>query len=441
VYVDRVKIDGIRGFHGERATEVQLGDRTRSHAVERHSGLTVVAGRNGSGKSTFLRAIAAGLSGPDVTPRLTEADLGWVSQGRPHGEIEVGLIPPGAETGDGPADLVTTHLRWRPARPDRSRPEGALSSGGRRRREARPGDWPSTQSGWFSAGYGPYRRLTGTSADVVRLTVDDHVVQRFATLFREEASLAETVQWLQQVNYRARSGQAGYDDLDARMLALLNDGLLPDGLQAQHVDPDGLWLRDRNATVLRINEMSDGYRAVTALVTDIVRQIHECFDGQIAWQVGAVPRIMTAGVVLIDEIDAHLHVTWQKSIGNWLRTHFPQIQFIVTTHSPYVCQSARPGGLIRLPGPNDAGGAQIVDDELYRRVVHGSGDDGVLTELFGLDSPYSDRTEDLRRRLTTLETAALRGQADDDQLAELAELTETIVPSPSSRVRDAGPYP
>ena len=49
---------------------------------------------------------------------------------------------------------------------------------------------------------------------------------------------------------------------------------------------------------------------------------------------------MRSGVVLIDEIDAHLHPEWQREIGFWLKRHFPNIQFIVTTHSPIICQAA-----------------------------------------------------------------------------------------------------
>lgn len=438
MYLDRLRIEGIRGFHAERSLNIRLGDRSRSTPEERYPGLTVVAGRNGSGKSTFLRAIAAGLSGPDIVPRLIEADRGWVSRGRANGRIEIDLVssgPPGTSIGS----PVTARLRWLTGRRDHIRPEPHISHGGRRFEVPRPGDWPSTRPGTLAAGYGPYRRLTGTAAEVARLTVDDPLLHRFATLFREEASLAETVQWLQQVNYRAASGQSAFQDLDERILGLLNDGLLPDGLQADHVDPDGLWLRDRSDTLLRIDEMSDGYRAVTALVTDLVRQIHESSEGEILWDPADRPHVLTSGVVLIDEIDAHLHVTWQKRIGTWLTRHFPRIQFIVTTHSPYVCQSARPGGLIRLPEPNEPATAEVVDEELYRRVVHGTGDDGVLTELFGLDSPYSDRTENLRRRLTILETAALRGRANEAELAELAELTMIIVPSPASRIRDTEP--
>ncbi|GHA10178.1 hypothetical protein GCM10010389_56740 [Streptomyces echinoruber] len=53
--------------------------------------------------------------------------------------------------------------------------------------------------------------------------------------------------------------------------------------------------------------------------------------------------------------DVGLHVSWRRRIGPWLTAHFPGLQLLVTTHSPYICQSADPGGLIRLPGPREGG--------------------------------------------------------------------------------------
>ena len=263
----------------------------------------------------------------------------------------------------------------------------------------------------------------------------DWTTARFATLFREEASLAETVQWLQQVNYRSRSGREAYTDLEIRVLGLLNDGLFPDGYAVDRVDPDGLWIARDSGPPVRIDEMSDGYRTITALVTDIVRQINECYDGKIEWN-SADPVLRTSGVVLIDEIDVHLHVSWQKRIVPWLLEHFPYIQFIVTSHSPYICQSASSGGLIQLPGPGDDYPLRVADDDLFRRVVNGSGDDAVLTELFGLNSPYSERVDELRAALTDLERLAIRGEAGREQLEALARLAEELSPSPSSRARD-----
>jgi predicted ATP-binding protein involved in virulence len=65
-----------------------------------------------------------------------------------------------------------------------------------------------------------------------------------------------------------------------------------------------------------------------------MKQLGDAY-GNLSFQVhDGVPVISSPGVVIIDEIDAHLHVSWQKRIGGWLKTHFPNIQFIVTTHSP-----------------------------------------------------------------------------------------------------------
>jgi hypothetical protein len=298
--------------------------------------------------------------------------------------------------------------------------------------------WSPKPTGWFSAAYGPFRRLAGSSAEVARLMAGDYTTSRFVTLFREEASLAETVQWLQQVNYRAKSGRSGYVDLEAKVLQVLNDGLFPDGHRVERVDPDGIWISREAQSPLRVEEMSDGYRTVSSLVVDIIRQIYQCFDDKIEWDDDShYPRILTSGVVLIDEVDVHLHVSWQKKIGPWLVKHFPFIQFIVTTHSPYVCQTASENGLIRLAGPGEEFAPHVIDQELFRRVTMGSGDDAVMTELFGLDSPYSIEAEELREELSRLEAKVISGGASAADRSRLAELVETVEPSPLSRVNDA----
>ncbi|MCP2247956.1 AAA domain-containing protein, putative AbiEii toxin, Type IV TA system [Lentzea aerocolonigenes] len=169
---------------------------------------------------------------------------------------------------------------------------------------------------------------------------------------------------------------------------------------------------------------------MTALVVDLLKQIHDAY-GELQVEGNAVT---APGVVIIDEVDAHLHVSWQQRIGGWLKAHFPNIQFIVTTHSPYICQAADPGGLIRLPGPDEQLPPHVVDQDLYERVVYGSGDDAVLTELFGLDSPYSEQAEQLRTRLVDLEVKVLAGTADEQEVRQYRELREKLTSSLTARV-------
>jgi hypothetical protein len=209
--------------------------------------------------------------------------------------------------------------------------------------------------------------------------------------------------------------------------------VLPDGYVIEKVDSEGLWVR-RDGHSFPLREMSDGYRTVAALVVDLVRQIEATFGELIAEVRDGVTAVTAPGVVLIDEVDAHLHVSWQQRIGGWLTAHFPNIQFIMTTHSPYVCQSADPGGLIRLPGPDEQVAPHVVSQDLYERVVYGSGDDAVLSELFGLETLYSERAEALRSELIELEILVLDGEASPQQIERFHQLEEMLTSSPMARV-------
>lgn len=140
-----------------------------------------------------------------------------------------------------------------------------------------------------------------------------------------------------------------------------------------------------------------------------------------------------AAVVLIDDVEAHLHPVWQRRIGPWLTSRFPRTQFIVTTHSPYVCQAADPGGLIRLLGPREHYAAEAVGPELYQRVVYGSADDAALSELFALDSAYSERAQGIRAELVELEREIVRGRASAAEEERHRELSRLLTSSTSAR--------
>jgi predicted ATP-binding protein involved in virulence len=132
------------------------------------------------------------------------------------------------------------------------------------------------------------------------------------------------------------------------------------------------------------------------------------------------------GVVLIDEIDVHLHVSWQQRIGFWLKRHFPNIQFIVTTHSPFICQAADAGGLIRLPAPGEVRPAEVITGGLFNRIVNGGADDATLSELFGLDYTHSYESELKRHRAAELEARAIRGEASQGEQLELLDLLRQL---------------
>lgn len=99
-----------------------------------------------------------------------------------------------------------------------------------------------------------------------------------------------------------------------------------------------LILERENGDYIRFSDLSDGYRNVIAIAADIaIRMV------MLNPHLADNALLMTPGVILIDEIDLHLHPMWQRRIVDDLRRTFPKVQFICTTHSPFIVQSLRSG--------------------------------------------------------------------------------------------------
>jgi hypothetical protein len=413
----------------------------------------VIAGRNGSGKSTLLRALALTLAGPQVARTLAQDFSGWITTGATAAWSEAAVaadytVDRLTGRGRGPDGPIMLGLGWSlpdagdvpssnpfggPVQPSLS-PHNSVNDGSP---SSARGPWSDHPQGWFCAAYGPFRRLAGGSGEAQRLMLAPGPAGRMASLFHEDASLAEGVSWLKELWLRSLEGRTEATELLTVVKELLSDGLLPGGYRALRVSSEGLWVAPVGAPdrAYPLREMSDGFRTVVALVLDLVRQLQTAYGTLDAGtDDSGRPVLRMPGVVIIDEVDAHLHVTWQRQIGDWLKSHFPRIQFIVTSHSPYVCQAADPGGLIRLPGPEEQRAPEVVAPDLYQRIVYGSGEDAVLSELFGLETPYSERADKLRRRLVSLEEKVFDGEANDSEVEEYKKLAAELTSSRTARV-------
>lgn len=105
-----------------------------------------------------------------------------------------------------------------------------------------------------------------------------------------------------------------------------------------------------NGRILSYQELSDGYRNVLAIAADLAIKA-VMLNPHLAERALE----LTNGVVLIDELDLHLHPTWQQTIIESFRKTFPNLQFICSTHSPFLVQSLRSGEeLIVLDGQSVA---------------------------------------------------------------------------------------
>lgn len=162
--------------------------------------------------------------------------------------------------------------------------------------------------------------------------------------FHSRSSKRELNRWIFKQDIKALKGNGAGIAYSVMKSAIL--GCLPhskdvvmdyDLTQAAVVFEDG-------KTVL-LDDLSDGQRTMATLVGDLARRAITLNP----WM-GAEVLQQTHGVVLIDELDLHLHPQWQRRLVDDLRRTFPRLQFICTTHSPFLIQSVRPGELIKLDG-------------------------------------------------------------------------------------------
>jgi energy-coupling factor transporter ATP-binding protein EcfA2 len=412
MYIDKVRLTNIRGFR-DLEFSFDRGNGT-------YAGWTVLTGDNGSGKSTVLKAMALSLIGLRAAGGLQPSFRRWVHSGEPRGVIAVDGIHGQQKRFDVAIRLLENDGHPEPTLSDSF---GPVQPEQFKRLLDRPDDW-------FACGYGPFRRVSSSSPEAHALMASP-TTERFVTMFQESASLAETDQWLRQLNYKRLEGKLVEAQTLELVTHLLNDEFLPNQIRVKRVDSDGLWLEDRNGVELSWSEMSDGYRSALALLSDILRHLINHYGiGDLATRDADGKLFITrSGVVLIDEIDAHLHPEWQREIGFWLKKRFPNIQFIVTSHSPLICQAADPNGLFVLPEPGSDEPARALTPEEYQEVITSKSDTILRSPAFGLRNTRSDMVVEKRARYSRLQSRLKQlGSLPEPDQQELVELSRYINP-------------
>ncbi len=422
MYIRRVVLDNVRGF-GHLDFRFDRPDGT-------YAGWTVITGDNASGKTALLKAIALALVGPDAARALQPSLKGWIKEGCPEAVIAVEIVTDKAD-------------RFEKSRPyeepfwselhlvKNTGPEISLGSGRKYKRKGKGpthGPWAENPVGWFSVGYGPFRRLYGASPEAQRIMSGPSRVARFATMFKEDATLIECEEWVKDLRHKALEKRPRETAILSEVERLLNDDFLRNGLQVHQIDSDGLWLREPSGVVLPLADMSEGYRAALATLVDILRHAVEVYghDGLI---VTSNERLVMPhpGVILIDEMDSHLHPDWQRQIGFWLKERFPNIQFLVTTHSAFICQAADRNGIFHLPPPGVGAEPSRIKDPEYWKIVKSKPDVIYLSPAFGMHhtrSPRAVAARDEYAELRAKERANRLGSDDRGRMRQLRLFVE-----------------
>lgn len=186
------------------------------------------------------------------------------------------------------------------------------------------------------------------------------------------------------------------------------------------VDPDG------STHELRIEQLSEGYKIVIAMVADLAARMAEANPD-------TDNPLNSTGIVLVDEVDLHLHPRWQRDILSQLTKVFPNIQFVVSTHSPViVVGAAEIAQVINLNKINED--ENLIYDHTYISNVG----QVLLSDLFGLNYLYSPEWDE---KIEERNSLLSKQELTEDEKKRLAELDEemkglTAIPN-SNAVRSA----
>jgi hypothetical protein len=407
MYLQRIEIENIRSIV-----------RFEWQAPPDPAGWHVLIGDNGSGKTTILRSIALALLGNvEEANKLREDWRRWVQHQQQRASIRLELLrdpdyDPGnsATSDDGDYSYVVLYKQL------------AFEGYGARSVD----DAHVAGRGWFSASYGPFRRFTGDDEEDRELYRTSPRLARHITLFGDRYALSGCIPWLIALKHRelaARNQGAGGAHPDVRALnavvAFVNQpGFLPHGTRLSEITAEEVCFLDGNDAPVTLAELSDGYRSVLGMTLELVRQLLGAYDQDRVFDPANPTQVSAPGVVLIDEVDAHLHPTWQRDIGYWLRRHFPRIQFLVTTHSPIVCRAATHGSVYRLPGPGTDETARRIEGPELDRLLYGNVLEAYGTGIFGADVTRSQEGALRLHRLAELNVKEIDQGLTPDEEAE-----------------------
>lgn len=277
-------------------------------------------------------------------------------------------------------------------------------------------------------------RTTERHRDIARVQqmgeVDEHLDTAFVgklsdpfygyrTSVDKRANPDDLIRWIGQERRNEIDLERPSDALRLVYKAIL--AMLPE-LEAVRFElrRNSLILQSCNGISTRFENMSDGYRNTIAIAADLAIKAT-----MLNPHLGLDALSHTPGIVLIDELDLHLHPTWQRRIADNLRDTFPNVQFICTSHSPFIVQSLRSGEeLIVLDGQPTSDTFNMTLEEVAEglmRVDH--------AEVSGR---YKEMKDTARRLLEDMEQHDLSDEAKFEKFQKrLAEETSPFADNPA----------
>jgi len=277
----------------------------------------------------------------------------------------------------------------------------------------------------FILSYGASRRMSKNPSHFSSSYNKD----KLSSLFDESIELINAQEWYLQKFLAFSTSENGIKIKLEQQLSLIKQVLvdfLPDVLDLRIKEIKTV--NDKSALEVQINEkewinlrdLSFGYQTLTALIVDIASKMMEQYPD-------SNNPLEEPVVVLIDEIDLHLHPKWQRTVIDKLSNHFPKAQFIATAHSPLIVQVAQDRNA-NIVVCRKEGDRSIIDNN--PAVVKGWRIDQILiSDLFEVDS---SRSPEIEKFISEKNDILSKSELLEDDKKRLKAINKTISSIPNS---------
>lgn len=421
-----------------------------SLAIDLHPELTVLVAENGQGKSSVLDAVRIAL-----WPFVSSFDLARNAFSDPGNAISIDdvRIVRGQDrdmlrqlpceisaTGDFGTGTERTWSRYRESEASRSRTKDAGDTSFMRQwagavqqqiRDPDKGAIDLPVFGYYGTGrLWAQKKLTEASKGVDDTKSSDFYIRTFAYMncldpassykhFQEWFTLISKIYWeavLKMLEGKGSESAVSQTETPLSVVQQAVNALLQPvtgwhSLEYSHSHGESLVLHHDQHGVLKVEQLSDGIRSVLAMIGDIA---YRCY--KLNPHLGLEAARQTQGVVMIDEIDMHLHPLWQQRVLKQLRDAFPKVQFVVTTHSPQVLTSVDASCVRLLKEEPDQANGEI--RAVAKKIVlqtKGVASSDILLEIMGVNpTPPVEEARWLAEYIAKIENGS---HADKDGLS------------------------
>lgn len=393
MYIKSIHIENLRCFRRAKL-EFQYPGKVNKDGSPKWPNVNLLLGKNGKGKTSILKAIALAALSPIMPqsgylPYRLVRRTGTKSPQQTAANIEAEVLLHGQDLGV--KKLKEPHVEPVSIQIIRNEDVEIMTSGAAPTHvnSGKSGVWEGMFSNkspaFLVVGYGASRRVEDARSfdEAARSKTRLLRYERVAGLFEGQVSLRPLIQWLPSFG-------ADNPGRYKQVVNLINR-LLPDGAAFEGKHEEGDYLFEVNGVPTPLGALSDGYRAYIGWITDLL--YHICMGAP-----SGAKLVDNYGIVLVDEIDLHLHPEWQRVVVGTLASALPNIQFVFTTHSPIVAGSLNKENIYVTDG--DSSGASVVRQ--YDERIYGlDAEEVLLSSYFNLKTTRAASFTDELRELST----------------------------------------